>query len=109
MTVGAPSAILRRTLINRAINMATKQNPADAIKALAESKRVSIKAACDHAGMATSTLGRWKAGSVPRDGQVEKLKAAITELSANRKPCIKEAMRDMKAAVRKVERAVAAE
>ena len=85
--------------------MASKPNPADAIKALAKSKNVPISLACEHAGMATSTLGRWKSGTVPRDGQIEKLKAAIIELSSNRKPCLKSAVRELKAAARKVERA----
>ncbi len=44
--------------------------------------KVSELPACKRAGMATSTLHRWRRGSSPKAGQVDVLRRAILELAA---------------------------
>lgn len=53
------------------------------LKALAKQCRVSMNAACRKADMATSTPFRWGRGTIPTDGQVDRLRRAILQVAVN--------------------------
>lgn len=58
------------------------QDSAQEVRTLLDACKVRELPACKRAGMATSTLLRWRRGSCPKPGQVAVLRRAIMEIAA---------------------------
>ena len=61
------------------------QDCAESVGNLLKYCKVRELPACKRAGIATSTLHRWRRGSSPKTGQVDVLRRAILELAAEAK------------------------
>lgn len=66
-------------------NEETQNGPASAeeVRALLDACKVSELQACKRAGIATSTVLRWKRGSQPKPGQLDVLRLSIMEIASD--------------------------